>query len=280
MKPAPSIKRTANEYLRGVIGGLLFSLPVLMTMEVWWRGFNIPPSSLLIVVISTFSLLLGYNLHAGMRPDTNFREIVYDSFSELGLGLIISFFFLWMIGVFNPFATPVIEILGQVIMESVAVAIGVSIGTARFGQSHNKKEQQQESSKAKKGVFNWSHVVLSICGAILIGMPIAPTQELVMIATRVNPGQVLAMVLFSLLITAVVLYFSEFHGTKEIKDNVFLHAVKGISLAYALALLTALFLVWMFGHTDTLQFRHVVFVVVIQGILTSIGASAGRLLIK
>ncbi|MDQ3135846.1 MAG: TIGR02587 family membrane protein, partial [Acidobacteriota bacterium] len=32
------IKKSLQEYARGVAGGLLFSLPLLYTMEVWWMG--------------------------------------------------------------------------------------------------------------------------------------------------------------------------------------------------------------------------------------------------
>lgn len=28
-----------QEYARGIAGGLIFSLPLLYTMEVWWAGF-------------------------------------------------------------------------------------------------------------------------------------------------------------------------------------------------------------------------------------------------
>ncbi len=34
---------TLQEYSRGLIGGLLFGLPLLYTMEVWWTGFLAGP---------------------------------------------------------------------------------------------------------------------------------------------------------------------------------------------------------------------------------------------
>jgi Putative integral membrane protein (DUF2391) len=38
-----SITKSLQEYGRGVAGGLMFSLPLLYTMEVWWAGFNTHP---------------------------------------------------------------------------------------------------------------------------------------------------------------------------------------------------------------------------------------------
>ncbi|HEX4668040.1 MAG TPA: DUF2391 family protein, partial [Chthoniobacterales bacterium] len=35
----PSIGDSLREYARGIAGGLMFSLPLLYTMEVWWTGF-------------------------------------------------------------------------------------------------------------------------------------------------------------------------------------------------------------------------------------------------
>ena len=37
------IAKSLQEYGRGIAGGMLFSLPLLYTMEVWWAGFSIHP---------------------------------------------------------------------------------------------------------------------------------------------------------------------------------------------------------------------------------------------
>ena len=55
--PVQKNKETLKEYGRGVIGGLLFSLPLVYTMEVWWNGFTAPPAYLLTCVVVTFPLL-------------------------------------------------------------------------------------------------------------------------------------------------------------------------------------------------------------------------------
>ena len=40
---ARPVSVTLRTYARGVVGGLLFSLPLLYTMEVWWAGFTMDP---------------------------------------------------------------------------------------------------------------------------------------------------------------------------------------------------------------------------------------------
>jgi hypothetical protein len=71
------------------VGGLLFSLPLLYTMEAWWAGCDVRPLALLCLVIGTFVLLLGYNLYAGIRYDKTSWEVVIDSVEEIGPDLSV-----------------------------------------------------------------------------------------------------------------------------------------------------------------------------------------------
>ncbi|MCA1633749.1 MAG: TIGR02587 family membrane protein, partial [Acidobacteria bacterium] len=127
-----SIAQSLREYARGVAGGLLFSLPLLYTMEVWWAGFSSHPWRLAAYVVATFVLLLGYNFYAGLRQDTCFEEIVIDSVEEMGIGLAVAACVLWLLGRVT-FEMPASEAVGQIVVEAMTVAIGVSVGTAQLG---------------------------------------------------------------------------------------------------------------------------------------------------
>ena len=52
-----SLAESLQEYGRGIAGGLLFSLPLLYTMEVWWAGFIAHPWRLFGAVVVTLVLL-------------------------------------------------------------------------------------------------------------------------------------------------------------------------------------------------------------------------------
>src|SRR5919112_536047 len=95
------VSKSLQEYARGIAGGLLFSLPLLYTMEVWWAGFSAHPTRLIFYVLGTFSLLLGYNFYAGLRHDANWTEVVIDSVEEMGLGLLLSATALLILGRIN-----------------------------------------------------------------------------------------------------------------------------------------------------------------------------------
>src|SRR5687768_18331824 len=87
---ARPVSKSVKEYARGLAGGLLFSLPLLYTMEMWQTGFSVGPIRLLIGLGATLAVLMAYNFYAGIRRDTTFAEIVIDSVEELGLALLLS----------------------------------------------------------------------------------------------------------------------------------------------------------------------------------------------
>ena len=87
-----SINQSLKEYARGITGGLLFSLPMLYTMELWWTGFIADPLRLLLYVVVGVFLLLVYNHYVGLRNDNSFIEGLEESVEEMGLGILLSFF--------------------------------------------------------------------------------------------------------------------------------------------------------------------------------------------
>ena len=129
----PRIAESLREYARGLAGGLLFSLPMLYTMEIWWTGFLASPLRLSAGLAATFGLLILYNLFAGLREDASFAEVLIDSVEEMGLGLVGAALLLWMLGRIEP-SMSLPEITGKIVAEGLVMAIGFSIGTAQLGK--------------------------------------------------------------------------------------------------------------------------------------------------
>ncbi|WP_324719352.1 TIGR02587 family membrane protein [Salinimicrobium sp. HB62] len=264
---------TLKEYGRGTVGGLLFSLPLLYTMEVWWTGFIASPEKLLALIVFTFLLLLGYNRHSGMREDASLKEVFQESVEEITLAFIVAFLFLLLINKIG-FTMSYREIAGKVIVESMIVAIGFSIGTAQLGQG--KKETGEENAKDDGGLVQM--IVLCICGAVLVSSSVAPTEEILRIAMVSEPSHLLVMVLTSILISGIVLFFSDFRGSGKfeggIKEIIF-HLV----VSYLCALLVSALVLWFFGRISGYGFSFVLAEVIVLAVPASLGASAGRLLI-
>ncbi|HET8885801.1 MAG TPA: TIGR02587 family membrane protein [Salinimicrobium sp.] len=277
-----TIKRTLKEYGRGIIGGLIFSLPLIYTMEVWWAGFIAPPGYLLSAILVTFLLLLGYNRYAGMRKDSTFWEVCWDSVEEIGLAFIVSFLFLLLIDRIN-FEMSLDEIAGKVIVESMIVAIGISIGTAQLGQNDDDDDDDsgmdgdsKEGENAENGLIKT--MILSICGAVLFASSVAPTEEILMIAVEAQTAHLLLMVFLSLILSSIILYFSDFKGSKT-KDIGIKKMILHISIGYVIALAVSFAFLLFFGRTDGNSFEIVLAQMIVLALPGTIGASAGRLLI-
>src|ERR687897_1375081 len=127
-----TVNESLREYGRGVAGGLLFSLPLLYTMEVWHAGFTMPPHRQLVYVLLALVLLLGYNRYAGLHPDSTWAEVAIDSIEEMGIGLLLSAVVLLLLGRITP-GQDLGEVVGRIVVEAVTVAIGVG-PTAVAGQ--------------------------------------------------------------------------------------------------------------------------------------------------
>ena len=279
-KNRKSVTASLKEYARGIAGGLLFSFPLLYTMEVWWAGFIAPPGSLLLLTGVTFLLLLGYNRYAGMRPDSSWKEVAIDSVEEMGLGLIISFAILFMLNRIQPGNMSVDEIMGKVIIEAMAVSIGVSIGTAQLGagKGGGKKEKTDDAADRNQRV---AIVVLALCGSLVVGGNVAPTEEIPIIALEATPAHILAMALASIALSVLVVFYSDFKGSPQKENESLLYRIAfDTSVCYVMALLASAFVLWFFGRFEHMSFWNITAQVIVLGVLSSLGASAGRLLIK
>lgn len=76
------------------------------------------------------------------------------------------------------------EIIGKVIVESMVVAIGISVGTAQLGQQGDQENGSEGEEKDKEKGNLLQMMVLSLCGAVLISTSVAPTQEILQLAVE------------------------------------------------------------------------------------------------
>ncbi len=303
-----TVAQSFQEYARGVAGGLMFSLPLLYTMEMWWAGFIAHPLRLLVYVLVTFGLLLGYNRYVGLRRDASMTEVVIDSVEELGIGFILAALVLLLLGRIA-FAMELSEVVGKIVVEAMTVAIGVSVGTAQLGggeeedegmdaeSSDNRSTGDDESGgKEKKGDATGkqgqsgtaaaeSHfggqLVIAVCGAVLFAANVAPTEEIVMIAAEAGLWNLFGLVLFSLALGALILYYSEFTGAKDIVSMEGRVAViAGTVITYAIALISSAMILWFFGRFEGLTPATCLAQTIVLGVAATLGASAGRLLLQ
>jgi putative integral membrane protein (TIGR02587 family) len=272
-----SITESLQEYGRGVAGGLMFSLPLLYTMEVWWAGFNTHPYRLLAYVLTTFLLLLGYNRYAGLRRDRSMTEVAIDSVEEMGIGLFLAFLVLFLFGRIT-FEMPINAIVGVIVLEAMTVAIGVSVGAAQLGTG-GKDEGMGVNSK--DGIHFGAQIVFAFCGAVLFAANLAPTEEIVIIGIQTSWLKLIGVAVFSLLIAFLILHYSDFKGAGEFvrADHPTL-ILLGTVVTYAIALSSSALILWFFGRFDGVTMFTALAQTVALGLAATLGASAGRLLLQ
>jgi putative integral membrane protein (TIGR02587 family) len=124
-------------------------------------------------------------------------------------------------------------------------------------------------------------LVLACCGAVLIAANIAPTEEIIMLAVEIAPWRLILLALISLLLSTLILYFSDFKSARRLApDESYLGIFSGVVITYMVALLTSAALLWFFGSFDGLAPITCLAATVVLGVAAVLGASAGRLLLQ
>ena len=275
-----SITQTLKEYGRGLGGGLLFSLPMLYTMELWSMGFLAGPIRLTIYLAVGIGLLLGYNHFVGLRGDHTIAESILESMEEMGLAFILTTFILYLIGLLK-FGMSGQEVMGKIVVESLTVAIGISVGKSQLG--NNGEGQELENDKDEKDQVNfWAQLAMAFCGAILVASNVAPTEEVLVIALGTASINLILIVLFSMGLGGIILYFSDFTGSDQsvAEPHGVADILAGTVIMYAVALASSSFMLWFFGRLDGLSLYAAVAEIVVLSFPGALGASAGRLLLQ
>lgn len=275
----PGVGNSLREYARGLAGGLMFSLPLLYTMEVWWTGFVAQPLRLIIYMLATFVLLLGYNHYAGLHRDASWSEVVIDSIEEMGLGLLLAAAVLFLLGQLES-DMGAYEIFGKITVEAMTVAIGISVGTSQLGGGEERAKGGAEASAKEEVTFS-GQLVIAACGSMLFASNVAPTEEIIMIASEARVQNLLGLAMLSLLITGLILYYIEFTGSARfvVAQGIASVAI-GTIVTYAVALVISAAVLWFFGRMDDVTMNTAAAQTIALGLAATLGASAGRLLLQ
>ena len=273
---SPTTAGSLREYGRGIGGGFLFSLPLLLTMETWSAAVMVGPGRLLFAIAATLILLSGYNLYAGLRHDSSLGEVLIDSVEEMGIGIVLSAGLLYLFGRLDP-AAPFGEHLGLIVLEGMFAAVGVSVGTAQLSSG---EDDNSGGPQGRQRTIS-SEVVLAVCGSVLIAANVAPTDEVLLLASEMQASRLLGMMALSLFIAALLLFYSDFKGSARFADSRGpLGVIHGSAITYVAALFTSMVLLWFFGrfahHGTTVNAAQCV----VLGFPATLGAAAGRLLLR
>lgn len=255
-------------------GAMIFALPMLMTMEMWWLGFTMGRWQLALLTVVTLPLLVGLSHFLGFESTFDVKEDVVDALVAYAVGFSASAVILALLAITGP-EMSLDETLGKVALQAIPAAIGALLAQSEFGE----RDEQDEERQRDPGYFGT--LFLMLVGALFLALNLAPTEEMVLIAYNMSPWHGVVLALVSLLVMHAFVYAVDFRGEAEIPEHAPLWQVilRYTVTGYALALVTSLFMLWAFGRTDGLDAAHVVMTTVVLGFPAAVGAAAARLIL-
>ena len=274
-KARNDVRRFWTALARAFGGAVIFSLPLLMTAEMWEIGSTIEPHRLLAFLGGALPLLVGLSYIAGFEDTFSLLDDTRDALVAFGIGLAASALLLWLLGALPP-GTRTEEALGKVSLQAVPGAIGALLSRS---QLHADPDAERTDRRRQEGSYG-AELFTMLVGALFLALNIAPTEEILLIALRLDAWHLLMLMAVSLAAMHAFMHALEFRGQSVPEGS----TAAGLALrftapGYVLGLAISLLVLWAFGRTDGLAFEPLVAIVLVLGLPAALGAAAARLVL-
>jgi putative integral membrane protein (TIGR02587 family) len=275
--------------LQGAVGGFLFGIPLLYTVEVWTIGEATNPGWLLLVLTVT---LVGVGLLTqveGFRQTLSLHplEAFLETIEAVAIGVVCAALALVLLCRIT-LATPLSEALGKVVFETVPFALGVALARSTL-QGKRSRDRRTTIPRVRR-LNSLSRVNLrdalvdfdaALIGAVLIAFSIAPTEEVPLLASSLPPLWLLLILATSLGLSYAIVYASGFTDRAErLQRGLLFSPITETLVAYLVALLASAVMLVLFQQLNPSDpWSEWLSDVLVLGLPASIGGAAGRILI-
>jgi len=265
--------------LSGAYGGaILFSFPMLMTMEMWWLGFYMDGLRITIFTLLTIPLLIGLSFYDGFEDTFTVIDDVRETFVAYTVGFTASAILLSLFGVIKP-GMSWDEIIGKISIQAVAASLGAMLTQSLLIID---KETEENAEKRKRSANYVGQLFLIAVGAIFLSMSVAPTEEMVLISFQMTSWHTFGLAITTLFMMHAFVYAVEYSNLeKELPPgSSFLNGfLRFTVVGYAIVLLVSFYILWTFGSIDGMSFAEKLKAAVVLGFPAALGASASRLIL-
>lgn len=276
---AAALRDVATGMGRAVGGALLFSLPMLMTMELWELGFYMGRLKLALLLVLMVPLLVGVAHRIGFEPSFGWREDIRDAFIALGIGLVTSAVVLAIFGILDTDMS-VREVVGKIAVQSVPAALGALLARSQFGGDRKEDDdEKEEDGRAFSSYFGT--LFMMIVGSIYFSLNVAPTEEMILISYTMTPVHAALLVALSIGCMHAFVYAVEFQGGPDMEPGGhWVEPLLRVTLpGYVLAFAISVFVLWIFERTGSVAPGAMLMATVVLAFPASIGAAAARLIL-
>jgi putative integral membrane protein (TIGR02587 family) len=255
-------------------GALIFSLPLLMTMEMWWLGFSMSRLrlALLLAVMVPFLTVLSH--YRGFEKTVGWMDDLLDAFVAYAVAVAAATAILPLFGIIQ-WSMPIDEIVGKIALQAVPGSIGALLARSQLGA-----QDEQEQDRGVRESYGFEIFLMAV-GGLFLSLNVAPTEEIQVIAFRISAWHVLGLITLSLAAMHAFVYFLEFRGGHKIPEQAtgFGLFLRYTVTGYAVCLLVSLYVLWSLGRTDEVAAHQALTMALVLSFPAALGAAAARLIL-
>jgi putative integral membrane protein (TIGR02587 family) len=272
--------------VRGLASGFLIGIPVVFTVDSWWLGDqNEPLDSLTLLAFSyvlTLAAVYWIGFRRGLRRGWQYFGDAVEALALAVLALVAVF---WTLGQIGNRQAPSIA-MGRIAVAIAPVSLGVAVANHLLARDASRADPDAGDASAMRlgGRDGWRRTLFDLAasavGALFLCLAIVPVDDLTAITTEVPFRNLPLVILLSLLVTYSAGFVAGFagetqrHRTPGPLQTPFAETV----IAYLVALLVCLTVLWLFGRIDKESALIEVYSnTVLLAFPASMAAAAGRL---
>lgn len=265
----PLFRVEIKDLARGFCGALFLAVPLHFTMEMWERARAISSTNLIIIILFAYLANVGFNMFTSYKEVEERRTIFLDALTAMGIGFLaasITMIFTNQVSLLIPLETT----LKVITLEMVPTSFGASLAVSQLGGGSSDSRYSADVRK----------VIGSTLGAIMFSFNIAATAEPILISYSLLPWQLIGLVVLSLFVSFLMVFIAGFVDREPDEGGVLGRKWVETAVTYIISLIVSASLLWMFGYVtiDTPLSMSLPWIVVL-GYATTLGSSAGRLVI-
>jgi putative integral membrane protein (TIGR02587 family) len=265
--------------VRAFSGAFLFGIPLLYTMEMWWLGDVAGPGHLLLTLATALVANFGLVTAAGFKKERSLFSRVEQTLDAVAVGAVGSAIVLLTLNQIN-LDQPPLAILAKIVVQALPLSIGASLANIVFDDNKDRDGADLKASRVPR----WWQALLNDIGATAIGAAfiasnVAPTEEVPMLATRMEYWHLLALIGLTLLTGYAIVFASGFDpAAKQDRAHLFQHPATETTISYLVSLLvTFVVLVMMKQISADHPPAFVLTQTLVLGLPAMVGGAAGRI---
>src|SRR5687767_5596004 len=141
-------------------------------MEMWWFGFYLERTRLVLFLLLGLPLVFGLSHFSGYSQNFTFTERLLDTLVSFAIGFTVAAILLTLIGEIGP-GTSLSEAIGKIAVQTLPAAIGAVFSRSLLDSKDEEEESKEHQASQGREIF------LRVVGAFILGFTAAPTEEMV-----------------------------------------------------------------------------------------------------